>query len=157
MSAFDAYTSDFSELLAEMERFRTETEQLLFGSWRTEPDPPEEDLSEELKQLIDTLRRARSELMRNPVGAGQLVSFLVAEGQRYADTQQGNVWKEALLASPHIEYLRDLWETVSLDIFNGLQEGESVPAAWIDLLTEALRNRPDIEAVIRALRFNEVP
>lgn len=154
----DRYAASLGQLLAEIERLRSSATRLLIDSMADSRRPergdvsPGRDVSPEVEELADLLRSARAAMLKDPVGARALVAFLAAEGRRYAETPTGAMWRDALLASPYLDHLRDLWESVSLDIFDHVDEEDLVPTAWVDMLSDVLNSRPDIEALLAALR-----
>lgn len=149
----DSYSVSVGQLIAEVERLRASANRVLIESMRQVvlPSRPP-DLSPDMERLTGLLETARVSMLENPSGARAIVSFLVEEGRRFAEGSSGQMWQNHLLAHPQLDYLRDLWEAVTLDLFDHVDEADSVPTAWIDLLTDALGTRSDIEALLDALR-----
>jgi len=101
--------------------------------------PSEDDDVEQLIQWTQGL------LLKHPVAAQAAFRALVAEGRRFAATDEGAVWRRRLEASPLLPRLRSLWEAAS---FNALDADgtELLPALLIDLVAQAL-SRSDLEEV----------
>ena len=74
---------------------------------------------------------------------------LVAEGRRYAETDEGRAWRARLDASETLRRLRPLWEAGTLNVLDGA-EGSAIPSAFIELVAQAL-SRADLEAFTAAL------
>lgn len=152
MTDRSSYSNSLAQMLAEIERLRGVANQMLLESIHGANLPPRpDDLPPEISDLANVMERARLAMLQNPAGARALVKVLIAEGRRYVETPQGQVWESHINASPHLRYLRDLWEAVSLDLLDDIDETDPVPTAWIDLLSDALTSRPDIEALIGVL------
>lgn len=150
--SYSSYAHSFGQLLAEIERLRASATEVFLESI-SEPEPPDvDDLPEEIQDLARLLRSARAAMLKDPVGARAFVSFLVAEGQAYAESEPGKTWRDALASSQYLDDLRELWEAVSLDLFDHVLEEDLVPTAWVDMLGDALANRPDIELLLKSLR-----
>lgn len=151
--AHDSYSASLGQLLAEVERLRAAANRAFLESVQPVevPDCPD-DLSRDMARLVDVLESARVSMLENPGAARALIEFLVAEGRRYAQSPDGRIWRNQLLGSPHLEYLRELWEAVTLDLFDHIDEEDRVPTAWVDLLTDALSQRSDVETLLSSLR-----
>lgn len=150
--SYSSYAHAFGQLLAEIERLRASATEVFLESI-AEPEPPDiSDLPDEIQELARVLRSARAAMLKDPVGARAIISFLVAEGQAYAETEPGKAWRDALAANRHLDDLRELWEAISLDLFEHVFEEDPVPTAWVDMLGDILANRPDIELLLKSLR-----
>ena len=149
----DAMSVDIATLVAELEALRGSHHRLalapLVGEARraayaddTTPTEPQDWL---VKLLID-LRLA---LLSNPVAGQRVFAHLVAEGRRYAETDEGTRWLTALAGDPLVERLRRLWEATSFNVFD--EHAESVPPAWTQLIADALLVAP-LDRAAEAMR-----
>jgi hypothetical protein len=79
----------------------------------------------------------RSLLVAHPAASQAAFAALVAEGRRFAATDRGRQWQEALAASPLMARLRRIFEEVSLNMFE--EERTTVlPSTYVELLAQAL-------------------
>lgn len=101
------------------------------------------DLGPELRSLA-RLRRA---LLVHPRAARALYGALVAEGRRFARTEEGQPWAARLAASARMRRLRLAWEVVSLSVLDGAEHSEEVPSAWLDALF-AVAGHADMEQAL---------
>lgn len=125
-------------MLAELERIRELALGLVEHSVpRLLPAPPEGACGAE-RTVFDLLLGARRAVLGNPAAARSLHDLLVAEGCRYAETPAGTQLRDALIASEAVENLRRIWETVSLNILDGPASPGAAPAAWAELLADAV-------------------
>jgi len=69
-----------------------------------------EDAPSHTDLLLLELRRA---LWRHPAAAQAIFSALVAEGRRYATTDEGRGWAERLEASEMLDQVRVVWDLVT--------------------------------------------
>lgn len=156
MTDRSSYSNSLVQMLAEIERLRGVANQMLLASVHGVNLPPRpDDLPPEIAELADAMEKARLAMLQNPSAARALVKVLIAEGRRYAATPPGQVWELHINASPHLRYLRDLWEAVTLDVLDDIDETDAVPTAWIDLLSDALASQPDVETLLGVLYGSE--
>ncbi|MDV3126180.1 hypothetical protein M1247_14755 [Mycobacterium sp. 21AC1] len=139
-------------MLAELERIRGLTLDLVErGAPRLLPAPPDEDSGAE-RAMFDLLLGVRRAVLGNPVAARGLHDLLIAEGRRYADTQDGARLRDALVTSNAVENLRRVWETVSLNVLDGPAASGAAPDAWAELLADAVVGHGIDDAVLGRLR-----
>ena len=83
------------------------------------------------------LAQLRSLLVAHPAASQAVFAALVAEGRRFAATERGRQWQEALAASPHMARLRRIFEEVS---FNMFEEDRTtvLPSTYVEMLAQAL-------------------
>jgi len=83
------------------------------------------------------LAQLHSLLVAHPAASQAAFAALVAEGRRFAATEQGRRWQEALAASPQMARLRRIFEEVSLNMFE--EDAMTVlPSTYVELLAQAL-------------------
>lgn len=148
---FDPPTESLTELLHELEKARLAVTGVLFSSSLGARDVPPES-GEEVRELASLLRRARMAMLQSPAGARAVVGLLVDEGRKYADTEEGAEWQQRLLASQELEPLRDMWEAISLSVYDDLNEDADIPTAWLDLVSDVAASSSSMEALIKAMR-----
>jgi hypothetical protein len=137
-------------LVAELEELRHAALRALGPVAPTAPPPLPDDLSEDERQLVDVLHRARRAVVEQPALAQAITSFLVGEGRRFAETDEGRRWLDALRDAPEVERLRRIWEATTLNLLDDHTAG-GVPPAWVDLLAD-LAATGRVDGVVAALR-----
>ncbi|KUI31326.1 hypothetical protein AU196_18595 [Mycobacterium sp. IS-1742] len=140
------------QLLAELERIRTLTLDLVEKSTPVLQPAPPDDADEPARAVFDLLLGARRAVLGNPAAAREVHRLLVAEGRRYADTPAGARLRDGLVASEGVENLRRIWETVSLNVLDGPAGADGVPDAWTDLLADAVIGHGLDDALLARLR-----
>lgn len=139
-------------MLAELERVRELTLDLIEQQApRLLPAPPEEAWGPE-RTMYELLIGARRAVLGNPAAARGVHDLLVAEGRRYAGTTEGSELCDGLIASEAVENLRRIWETLSLNVLDGPAAPGSAPAAWAELLADAVVGHGLDDAVLSRLR-----
>ncbi len=110
-------------------------------------------LHEDDDTLTQWLIRGRQLLMDHPRAARAVVRALVAEGRRFAQTPEGQLWKGILVRSEWVRRGRLIWEAYHLD---ALLEDEPVllPTAWLDMVASAAAN-PELETILSTLIVEE--
>jgi hypothetical protein len=58
---------------------------------------------------------------------------------------------EVFQDAPEVERLRLIWEVTTLNVFEDQSDGQSVPSAWVDLITDAALVG-GIDRIVGALR-----
>jgi hypothetical protein len=142
----------FGLLVAELERLREAAMRaagpaLAVDGQAQLPD----DLSDDERRLIEILRGAQSAVIHQPALAHALTSFLVGEGRRYAETEEGQHWLDALRDAPEVERLRRIWEATTLNLLDDQDDQGGVPTAWVDLLAD-LTATGRVDRLVNALR-----
>ncbi len=149
--AFAFHGPAFGHMVAELERIRNVvTRMAMDGPQSVRPEPPS-DLSAEERELRDVLAQTRLAMLQSPTGARSLVQFLVAEGRRFAETDEGAAWHAAIVGAPETERLRQIWEAVSLNVLDDIDEDTEVPTAWLDVLDDLISAR-GVDDLIDSLR-----
>ncbi len=139
-------------MLAELERIRRLTLDLVEQQApQLMPAPPDESEGPE-RAMFDLLIGTRRAVLGNPTAARGLHDLLVAEGRRYAQTPSGAQLRDALVASEAVENLRRVWETVSLNVLDGPAPADTSPAAWAELLADAVIGHGLDDTVLARLR-----
>jgi len=123
--------------LAELERVRSaildlverQAPQLL-------PAPPEDAGTE--RAIFDLLVGLRRAVLGSPAAARDLHDVLIAQGRRFAQTDDGARLRDALASSPAVDNLRVAWETVSLNVLDGPAAPGCPPEAWAALFADAV-------------------
>jgi hypothetical protein len=103
------------------------------GTPAAAPIVEESDSDPELRGLA----QLQSLLVAHPAASQATFAALVAEGRRFAATEDGRQWYEALAASPLMARLRRVFEEVSLNMFE--EDSTTVlPSTYVELLAQAL-------------------
>jgi hypothetical protein len=107
---------------------------------------------DETTDPIAVLSRAQMLLAKHPFAAQAAFSALVAEGRRFAQTEEGRALREALISSDTLYRARRVWESTTL---NMLEEDPraTLPTAFLDVLVRFARS-PDaakLEADLQAV------
>ncbi|MSP60186.1 MAG: hypothetical protein EXR72_07555 [Myxococcales bacterium] len=87
-------------------------------------------------ELVQLLRAAQLLLVKYPVAARATVRSFVAEGRRFAETEEGRAWSETLADSELLRRGRLVWEGCSL---NMLEEDDRTvfPSVLLEALVAA--------------------
>jgi|ERR1700687_208418 len=103
-------------------------------AWRDAPQLTVRTPEDPLAQIV---REASKWLLKHPVAAQALFSALVAEGRRFAQTSEGQRWREALADSELVRRGRALWES---SVLNFLEDAPDVtlPSAISDAIVQAV-------------------
>lgn len=102
--------------------------------------------SDPLARLVAWAQRV---VFKHPVAAQAAYRALVAEGARYAQTEEGRAWRARLEASEELRRLRPVWELATLNLLEG-GGSSALPRQFIDLVAQAV-SRADVESVAAAL------
>ena len=139
-------------LVAELERLRTAAMRAVGPSPLVDRPPAlPDDLTADERRLVEILHRARRAVVEQPALAHAITSFLVGEGRRYAETDEGRRWLDALRDAPEVERLRRIWEATTLNVLDDQHLERGVPPAWVDLITD-LTATGRVESIVTALR-----
>jgi hypothetical protein len=124
-------------MVAELERFREAALRAAQPSGLSRiARPLPEDLSDDEKRVVGLLNRVRELVLSQPAAGKAITSFLVAEGRRFAGSDEGAAWLECLRDAPEVERLRQIWEAMTLNVFDDIEDAEDVPDAWADLIAD---------------------
>jgi hypothetical protein len=124
-------------MVAELERFRDAALRAAGPSGMGRiARPLPEDLSDDEKRIVGLLNRVRELALSQPAAGKAITTFLVAEGRRFARTDDGERWLESLRDAPEVDRLRQLWEATTLNVFDDIEDAEPIPDAWADLIAD---------------------
>jgi plasmid stabilization system protein ParE len=143
---------EMAGVLAELERVRELTLDLIDRATPQLRPPPPEDADGRERAVFDLLLGARRAVLGNPAAARRLHDLLIAEGRRYAETPRGARLRDGLVASESVENLRRVWEMVSLNVLGGSTTPGGTPDAWADLLVDAVIGHGLDDALLARLR-----
>jgi len=101
--------------------------------------PPDDDAAARLIAWVQRL------LFKHPAAAQAAHRALVAEGRRFAETDEGRVWRARLDASETLRRCRPLWEAATLNVLDDDGDGDALPSQLIDLVAQAV-SRGDLDA-----------
>jgi hypothetical protein len=103
------------------------------------PDEPADPVSLALGHLQELV-------FRHPVAMQALFRAFVAEGRRFARTEEGRRWAERLARSDLVRQGRVAWESVTLNAFDD-RDDTVLPTAILDAFTKAIAT-DDLHAVL---------
>jgi hypothetical protein len=105
--------------------------------------PPLPDSGEGDDETVAMLRALQRTILRHPAAAQSAVRALVAEGRRYAETEDGQAWRRRLEGSDLLHHLRIVWQIASLGSMEAGDDGP-LPSAYLDgLFMAASSDDPD--------------
>jgi hypothetical protein len=138
-------------LVAELERLRNAALRAAgSSSSRGNARPLPADLSDDERRLVELLGRVRECVLSQPAIGNAITSFLVAEGRLFAATDEGADWLLALRDTPEVERLRQIWEAMTLNVFDDDADPAGVPDAWVDLVSD-LASIGRVDRIVAAL------
>lgn len=110
---------------------------------------PEQPAADEDADLLKLLRTGQMLLVKYPVAARAAVRAFVAEGRRFAETEEGQKVRASLADSPAIRRGRLVWEGCSLNMLE--EEGAVLlPSVLLEaVMAAAASNR--LEALLSQL------
>jgi hypothetical protein len=111
-------------------------------------------LRERAEAQTEVLARAHRAMLKHPLATQAAIGTLVAEGRRFAETQEGRRWCARLAGTDLVRRGQELWEGSGL----GLMEDDPdtvLPSALVDSLLGRIA-AGDVMGVIKAL-WGEVP
>lgn len=102
--------------------------------------------------LARPLRQLRDVILRHPIAVQAAFAALVAEGRRFAETPDGNAWRERLGESDLLDRVDVLWRSLGMNAFVERQS-ETLPSFFLD---SAMRGaaRGGLEPLLSAI-FDE--
>ncbi len=121
----------------------------------SEPGPegaPHFVLDEPDDRLEALLRRAQLGLIQHPVASQAIIRALVAEGRRFAQTDEGDTLRRQLAGSELVQRGRAVWEGLTLNMFTP-DDRTALPSVLVDAVLGAA-TRDDLERVLAGL-FSE--
>lgn len=92
-------------------------------------DEPDEELARVLEGLRDVL-------LRHPIAAQAAFAALVAEGRRYATTEEGLAWYERLVESELLDRVRLVWDAAGMTAFVA-EPSEALPSVFVEGVVRA--------------------
>ena len=118
---------------------------------RQPADLPRLTLQEEEPQLSQLFLDVQHILIKNPQAARTILQAFIAEGRRFAETEEGQVWQDVLSRSELAKRSRLLWDAYSLDALVDVEtDTKLLPQTWLDVLTAAVSS-PDLETILSTL------
>ena len=139
-------------LVAELEQLRNAAMRAFGPSPLLDaPSQLPDDMSDDERRLVEILHRVRRAVIEQPALAHAITSFLVGEGRRFAETDEGRRWLDALRDAPEVERLRRIWEATTLNVLDDAHDERGIPPAWVDLLTD-LTAAGAVDGIVTALR-----
>jgi hypothetical protein len=94
-------------------------------------------LSSDLLEVVEALHAA---IVRHPRAAQALYAALLAEGRRFAETEEGRLWRARLAGSALATAGRSLLDVVTLDALDETADG-GIPTRVLDALALAARTQ----------------
>jgi hypothetical protein len=91
-------------------------------------------------QLMSALEAVHRAIFKYPMAIQAAFGALVAEGRRYAQTEDGAILCDRLARAREMGRARLLWDVLSLSAFTEQSEGP-LPSVFADTLVRALRSR----------------
>lgn len=88
----------------------------------------------EVMRTLGALQRA---IFKHPMAVQAAFATLVAEGRRFAETEEGREWRDRLLRAKQTGRLRMVWEVLSLGAFTERSDG-LLPSVFVDSLVRTL-------------------
>ncbi len=101
-----------------------------------------EDPTDELSAVLAALRWS---VLKHPIAARAAYRALVAEGRRFATTEDGARWRRRLRGSELIRRGQAVWETGTMNLLE--DEGTMLPTQLIDAFCYATTRR-DLEPAL---------
>jgi hypothetical protein len=102
-----------------------------------------DDDDESLTTLLSSLRDA---MLRHPIAVQGAFAALVAEGKRFAETDEGRALKDRLARSDLLERLRIVWDSVTMTSFVE-QPCDTLPSFFVDAALRAA-SEPGLEPLL---------
>jgi hypothetical protein len=107
--------------------------------------------ADELSRLLTELRWLT---LRHPIAARHAVRALIAEGRRFAATDEGRAWKQRLAGSELVHRGQLIWDVGTWGSLDGDHE-HLLPTEVIDVLSRASARRDLETAVARRLEVDD--
>lgn len=102
-------------------------------------------------EMVELLRRAQHFLLAHPLMAQTAFSALVSEGRRFATSEEGARWQQALEGSALVCRARQLWSATTLNVLEERRE-TVVPSAYLEVLHSAAElGEQDLEQLVSKL------
>jgi hypothetical protein len=119
-----------------------------------EPAPPLIELRDPTRLEVDLLHQLQRVLLIHPVACQAAFTALVAEGRRFAETDEGRVWRDRLIGSA---LLREVRLTFDLSTLGLLEEeaGAALPSSYLDALF-MIASGGDTDAVLNQAFWNGI-
>jgi len=94
------------------------------------------------------LRRFSAMIFKHPAATQAVYAALVAEGRRFAETEEGARLAESLARSDLVAKARMVWEVLSMSAFR--ENGDGLPSVIVDDFARAAQ-RDGIETILSRL------
>ena len=82
---------------------------------------------------VELLRGLQRALLTHPVAAQAIFTALLAEGRRFAGTQEGRLWIERLRSSALLQQVRHVFDLSTLNLLEEEPAG-TLPSGYLDAL-----------------------
>ncbi len=102
------------------------------------------DDSDEALRLIRSLQTA---VLKHPSAAQAIFSALVAEGKRYAETENGRVWQARLIDSALFQRAQNVFQSATLWMLEDAAP-QDLPSGYLDAVFMAAEN-PQLETLLQ--------
>jgi hypothetical protein len=99
--------------------------------------------------VLPVLEKACTLLVQHPVAAQAMFAAFVAEGRRFAKTDEGRAWAQVLSQAEVVQRGRVLWEDSFLNVLEDSPD-TVIPSAILDAVVQAAR-RADVHALLENL------
>jgi len=114
-----------------------------------EADIPELVISDQNEAILQLLRELQRAVLVHPEATRALFDGFVAEGRSFAQTAEGQRWKERVLESALLERALVVWQSATLWLTEEPGHG-ATPAALIDAVAAAARS-PERDLLLERL------
>jgi len=104
-------------------------------------------------ELTNVLERVSRLVLQHPAAAQSILYAFIAEGRRFAETEEGRRWHELLTNSEFIRRGRAFWDATHLKLID--DDPETVyPSGILDAIVQVL-GRPDMQSLLMRLQLRE--
>jgi len=107
------------------------------------------ELLEDELRVAEVIARGNRAVLKHPVAVQAAYRALVAEGRRFAKTDEGTMWRARLEASDAIRRASPLWEAATLNVLETSGDA-ALPSQLIELVAQAL-SHAGVEKIAAAL------
>jgi hypothetical protein len=101
---------------------------------------------------VDLVHQLQRALLTHPVACQAAFTALMAEGRRFAETNEGRAWRDRLVGSGLLQQVRLVFDLTTLSL---LEEGTSagLPSSYLDALF-MIASSGDTDAVLNKVFWN---
>jgi hypothetical protein len=115
-------------------------------------DLPEVQLGDEADAIVDLLREVQRSVMAHPEASRAIFSALVKEGRLFAQTSEGQRWRDQIERSALLERALLVWQSATLWMLE--EQDGATPSALVDAVASAAAS-PDRDVLLDRL-FREM-